>query len=66
MSIRSKDFNKMMTLVDDMDDQQFIDLAVRYMRVNDRKKVNYMCGQDGKTVEEIKVTRKLTQEDGES
>lgn len=66
MSIQNKDLDRLMRLADEIDDRQFMDFASRFMRANGREKISSSCGHDGKVVEEIRVTRRTTQEDEES
>lgn len=62
----NKEFDKLICLADEIDDNQFMDFAVRYMRSHDREKLNYSCGRDNKVMEEVKIIRKTTRKEEES
>ena len=63
MSVESKDYERLMKMAEDVDPGQFMDFAVRYMRKNNTQKQCYMNSLEDKSVEIVRIARKLQSDD---
>ena len=66
MIFDNKDYKRLMDIRNNIDPDQFIHFATRYMRKNDTSRMDHVCSRNGKPVEEIKITRRTHLNDEES